>query len=122
SISLSRLGDLWHRRKTCLKDVLRHEFGHAVADTHRGLIRSRKFREAFGAPHTWDVQWTYDAWHHVSEYAATAPAEDFAEVFMMYLQFGGKLPAHFKTQAIRNKWKFIRELGSAISRGHRRWQ
>jgi hypothetical protein len=54
-------------------------------------------------------------------YAATAPAEDFAETFMLYLRFGGTLPARHASTTIKNKWKFIRRLSDAISKGQRRW-
>lgn len=48
-VSAVRLGDLlFGRACTSLRDVLRHEYAHAVADLHRGLIRSRRFTEAFG--------------------------------------------------------------------------
>ena len=42
-VSLSRLSHLWNGGYTSLRDVLRHEFAHAIADTHRGLFRSSFF-------------------------------------------------------------------------------
>ena len=120
-VSLSRLSHLWKGGYTSLRDVIRHEFAHAIADTHRGLFRSSCFSEAFGAAHHWDFEWEYDPEHHVSEYAATAPAEDFAETFMLYLRHGGLLRARHATTPIKRKWKFIRRLSDAISRGLRRW-
>ncbi len=120
-VSLSRLSHLWTGGYTSLRDVLRHEFAHAIADTHRGLFRSAFFSDSFGAAHHWDFEWEYDPEHHVSEYAATAPAEDFAETFMLYLRHGGVLRARHATMPIKRKWKFIRRLSDAISRGLRRW-
>ncbi|MEI7819499.1 MAG: hypothetical protein WCK55_01175 [Verrucomicrobiota bacterium] len=120
-VSLSRLSDIWRGRYTSLRDVLRHEFAHAVADTHRGLFRSTCFSEAFGAAHHWDFEWEYEPKHHVSEYAATAPAEDFAETFMLYLRHGGRLPAWQASTSIKRKWKFIELLSDAISKSLRRW-
>ena len=73
-VSLSRLSDIWTGGYTSLRDVLRHEFAHAIADTHRGLFRSGDFSEAFGAAHHWNFEWEHDPEHHVSKYAATAPA------------------------------------------------
>ena len=35
-LSLIRFVDLYHGEYTSLADVLRHEYGHALADTHRG--------------------------------------------------------------------------------------
>jgi hypothetical protein len=121
-ISFSRLSDLWSGSYTSLRDVLRHEFGHAIADTHRGLFRSHRFSATFGAPHNWDFGWEYDPNYHVTRYAATAPAEDFAEVFMFYLRHDGRLPARIAAAPIRRKWRFIDELRKAISNGDRRWQ
>ena len=43
AVSACRLGDLFYGRRTSLRDVLRHEHGHALAHCHRGLFRSRRF-------------------------------------------------------------------------------
>lgn len=120
-VSLSRLSEIWKGRYTSLRDVLRHEFAHAIADTHRGLFRSSCFSEAFGAAHHWDFEWEHDPEHHVSVYAATAPAEDFAETFMLYIRHKGVLPTRHETEPIKRKWRFIRRLSGAITRGMRRW-
>ena len=120
-VSLSRLAHIWTGGYTSLRDVLRHEFAHAIADTHRGLFRSSVFSDAFDAGHHWNFEWEYEPEHHVSEYAATAPAEDFAETFMVYLRHGGRLPRHHDTEPIKRKWRFIRRLSDAISTGLRRW-
>lgn len=121
AVSLSKLLDWWRGDYTALADVLRHEYGHAVADTHRGLVRSRQFVEAFQASHESDIEWDYDPEIHVSEYAAFCPSEDFAEVCMLFLKRGGALPSHLDTPNIRAKWNFIRRLGRAIRAGQRRW-
>ena len=120
-VSWSKISDFFHGEYTALRDVLRHEFGHAIADTHRGLFRSDYFSEAFGAGHHWGLEWEYDPEHHVSPYAAKAPAEDFAETFMVYVRHGGRLPAGLQTTPIRRKWKFVQKLSVAISKGKRRW-
>lgn len=108
--------------RTTLRDVVRHEYGHALAHTHRGLFCSVPFKRAFGSHHDADVKSDYDPGRHVTPYAATSPSEDFAEVFMFYLRHGGKLPDPFDTWKIRRKWRFIRELGSVVRRGQRRWK
>ena len=42
AVSLSRLWELMAcGMPASLRDILRHEYGHAVADTNRGLMRSR---------------------------------------------------------------------------------
>lgn len=120
-VSLARLSHLWKGGYTSLRDVLRHEFAHAIADTHRGLFRSNYFVDAFGAAHHWDFEWEYDPEHHVSDYAATAPAEDFAETFMFYIRHKGVLPATLATEPIKRKWRFIRRLSDAVTKGMRRW-
>lgn len=120
-VSLSRLSHIWTGGYTSLRDVLRHEFAHAIADTHRGLFRSAFFFDSFGAAHGWDCEWEYDPEQHVSDYAATASAEDFAETFMLYLRHSGSLPARHATTTIRHKWRFVRRLAAAISKGQRRW-
>ncbi len=120
-ISFSRLTDLWTGSYTSLRDILRHEFGHALADTHRGLFRSRRFSDAFGASHDSEVEWEHDPKHHVSLYAAANPAEDFAESFMIYVRHHGRLPSKLATTTVRRKWRFIDELRNAVSTGRRRW-
>lgn len=52
----------------------------------------------------------YDPEHHVSEYAATNPMEDFAENFQLYLKHRGILPPVHQTGPIRERWKFIKGL------------
>ena len=121
AVSFSRLSHLWTDSYTSLRDILRHEFGHALADTHRGLFRSRHFSDAFGAAHDSEIEWEYDPDHHVSSYAATNPAEDFAELFMNYVKHEGRLPIKLATEPRRQKWKFINDLRKAISNGKRRW-
>ena len=121
AVSRSFLRDVAKGKRTTIRDVLRHEFAHVVADKHRGLIRSRRFSEAFGAGHSWDFEWVYDPELHVSKYAATAPAEDFAETFMFYLRHRGQLPESFDTPALRRKWRFITDLSVRMRRGDRTW-
>ena len=47
----------------------------------------------------------------VSRYAASATQEDFAETFMFFLKYKGKIPARFANKpAIRKKWKAVAEI------------
>lgn len=108
--------------RTSLRDVVRHEYGHALAHTHKGLFCSVPFKRAFGSHHDADIQWDYDAERHVTSYAATSPSEDFAETFMLYLRHNGDLPQRLNTWRIRRKWRFIKDLSGAVSRGQRRWK
>ncbi len=121
AVSMLKVADCVFGSYTSLIGVLRHEYGHAVADTHRGLLRSRRFVDAFGAPHESEDGFEYDPRFFVSGYAATNPAEDFAEVFMTYLRTRGRLPRVHATEPIRRKWRFVRELGGRIRAGARRW-
>lgn len=111
--SLSHWGDYFGgRRRLSTVDILRHEYGHAFADVNRRRIESKRFEKAFGYPHEWwdDCELEHDPEHHVTHYAATAPGEDFAEVFWLYLKHKGKLPSRLDTAPIRRKWKFVEEL------------
>jgi len=120
-VSFSKLRDYFTCSYTSLADVLRHEYGHAVADTHRGLMRSRKFSDTFGGAHNSFIRQEYDEDVHITEYAAKNPAEDFAEVFMFYLKHKGKIPYHLDYTPISKKWRFIENLGTAIRKGKSRW-
>ena len=121
AISLAKLRDWLSGSYFSLADVLRHEYAHALADTHRGLIRSRRFTRAFKASHENLQPFVYDPELHVSPYAATCAAEDFAEVFMLYLRHGACLPGRLDTPAIRRKWRFVKALCGAIKRVRTRW-
>jgi len=120
AVSWMRLHDSITGGFLSLADVLRHEYGHALADTHRGLMRSHQFREAFGAPHENEDEWDYDPEYHVSEYASSCASEDFAEVFMLFLRHNGCLPRWHATPAIRAKWQFIRRLCRLVKLGARK--
>ncbi len=83
--------------------VLRHEFGHALAD-------------ALGLMEAMPAWWERSTWC-VSDYARTNPDEDFAETFMCYLKHGGRLPDHLAMPGIARKWAYVR---SCIARLRRR--
>ena len=102
--------------KNSAPDVIRHEFGHALADRYPlALKKGGLFREAFGraysdkpAPDIDPDNWKFD---FVSAYAATATREDFAETFMFFVKHKGKMPAKFaKKPAIVKKWKSVAEI------------
>jgi hypothetical protein len=108
--------------RTTLREVVRHEYGHALAHTHRALFCSLKFKRAFGTHHDADLRSEYDPERHVNSYAAASPSEDFAELFACYLCHDGELPERFTFWRIRRKWRFIKDLSVALSRGQRRWK
>ena len=102
--------------KASAADVLRHEFGHALADRYSKVLKKDAlFCKAFGGaygekpargtdPSDWEGRC-------VSSYAATATQEDFAETFMFYVKHKGKIPAKFaKSPAILKKWKAVAKI------------
>ena len=107
--------------KDSASDVIRHEFGHALADRYpAALKKGGLFREAFGgvysdkpAPDIDPDNWEFDC---VSPYAATETREDFAETFMLFMKHKGKIPARFaKKPAIRRKWKAVAEIAKRVT-------
>jgi hypothetical protein len=57
----------------------------------------------------------------VTDYAATCPAEDFAETFILFLHHRSKLPDAFFSPAVREKWRFVEDLTAAIAVGIKKW-
>jgi len=121
AVSMSRLAKLLGFQACGLTDVLRHEFAHALADTHRGLFHSSVFTDAFGDTHSSKIEYEYDPFYFVSSYAAKNTSECYADVFMFFVKYKGILPARFDTLPIRRQWQFIKRLSSAIKQGKSRW-
>jgi len=109
----------WKNRGS-LRDVVRHEYAHAV-EYHYPMLttRSQRFKTAFSGDYPEEYQKSKPL--HVSDYAATAQTEDFAETFMVYVRHSAKLPSHLNTPHIKRKWKFISELCKAINSGITKW-
>ena len=97
---------------TSLRDVLRHEWAHAVADHRPAAIGTKRFVSAFGGSYDGEEKVSdYDPDDHLTLYAATCPCEDFAEVFHFYLKHKGRLPVRLRNKpAIVRKWKFVASL------------
>src|SRR5690606_33641472 len=122
-ISGAQLSDLYHGFHTRLNDILRHEWGHAVAEVYPGLIESNQFVRCFGGEYE-DMSPVrpYDPEHHVTPYASTMPCEDFAEVFHFYLRHKGCIPLRLsRRRPIVRKWDFIDRIADRIFRGKRRF-
>jgi hypothetical protein len=114
--SLCQFHDFWRDVYTSLKSVLRHEYGHVVADLYPNLVDNKTFEKAFGGKHD-DRKSTlvYDEHLYVTEYAATCPSEDFAEVFGLYLKHKGKIPKKFNHKCIAAKWRFVGMLCDKVA-------
>jgi hypothetical protein len=112
----------WQRRGS-LRDVIRHEYGHAIAHHYPSLIqRSRRFSTTFGGRYFGGHQMESSEQHFVSGYALTNSAEDFAETFMFFLRHKGELPSRLTSHAVKKKWRFIADLADVISSGGTRWR
>lgn len=92
TISLCKLTEYFRGEYASLRDVLRHEWGHALAFCHPAFFHSRVFSNAFGSPHSSDQSFYFDPDIFVTEYAAKNASEDFCETFMLFLKHKGKLP------------------------------
>ena len=106
-------------------DVIRHEFGHALADQYPGALKKGGlFRAAFGGAYGEDPaeECVAEGWgdRYVSEYATSATQEDFAETFMLFVKHKGKIPAKFaKRSVIRKKWKAVAEIVKRVAAAKR---
>lgn len=98
-----------------LRDVLRHEYGHAFAEKYPRLVRRNKaFNEVFGDRYDSDTEYEYDPEAHLTDYAASCPAEDFAECFMAVLKYKGNLERFKHRKELYNKLKWTKSLGRLI--------
>lgn len=86
--------------KMGVRDILRHEYGHAILHNYP-KIRDRREFSIFG--HTTDVN------DYFSDYAMTNTDEDFCETFMVYMKKKGKMP-RTNSQRLKRKWRFISSL------------
>ena len=117
AVSLPRLADrLLRTSGYTLRDLLRHEWAHALAYHHHDLVSGRGFKRAFDGDHDGDDAFVYDPEIHITPYAATSPSEDFAENFMHCVRCRGVLPRRWQTPAIARRWQFIAGLSKHVSR------
>lgn len=113
AVSVVRLIDhLWQgRTQVPLRQVLRHEWAHALAHHHHGLVANREFIRVFDGSHDCRRRVrSYSPERHISEYASQEPMEDFAEVFMEFVKHRGMLPGRWRTTAIERRWQFVAKL------------
>ena len=111
----------WQQRGS-LRDVVRHEYGHAIAHYYPTLIqRSSRFSTTFGGRYFGQRRTRTSSRDFVSGYAKTCPAEDFSETFMLFLRHSGRLPTRFAPSAINCKWQFIEDLAAIVESGGTKW-
>ena len=106
----------WDGRE--ILDVVRHEFGHALADRFGKFFRGEIFKGAFGASYGEKKVFDGEDWsdEHVSAYASSMTQEDFAETFMLYLKHKGRMPVKFRgKRAIEKKWKAVARIVREIA-------
>jgi hypothetical protein len=123
AISFAQLGDLLTGQHMRLTDILRHEWAHALADVHPGLVECRAFARCFGGEYH-DVLGAYDhdPARHLTIYASMRPCEDFAETFHFYIRHKGRLPVRRAAKpVIVRKWKFIDRIARAMAEGRVRF-
>ena len=98
-----------------LKDVLRHEFAHALA--YQGgelVIDNPRFESAFGAHHDEPESSCAPRKNYVTNYAATKPREDFAETMMVYVRNAGVIPLYAARPRLLAKMRFVASLPRRI--------
>ncbi len=101
-----------------ISDVIRHEFGHALADNFRKFFCGGVFKDAFGAAYGEINVFIGGDWAegYVSRYAAKCTQEDFAETFMLYMKYKGRMPIRYRGKCpIEKKWNTVGQVISGIA-------
>ena len=106
AITLSKL--FKPEERVSLRDIIRHEYGHAFAHYYPELIIGNgQFKKIFsGNYYALQPLKIFDSASYVSLYAQSCPMEDFAETFMVYVRRHGK-PLKKMNERLAAKWKFI---------------
>jgi hypothetical protein len=114
--SWSRLLEQHVGRACTLEDVLRHELAHALADQHMHLVDTPRFADVFGAAY-WD-EWledvAFDPLQYVSEYATTAPCEDYAETVMVYARHRGRVSRFAARPGVMRAFRWVADLACRL--------
>ena len=121
AISLCKLTELFRGEYSSLRQIIFHEYGHALAHRHPKFFQSKVFSKAFGSSFSSDQSFYFDPDIFVTEYAEKNASEDFCETFMLFLKHKGKLPTRLSSPAIKMKWQFIKKLSAAMKQGKSRW-
>jgi hypothetical protein len=117
AVSLGRIAEYRARAPwTSVRDVLRHEYAHALADHHAGLVRGTRFERVFGGAHDDERSaGAFDPAAHVSAYAATLPSEDFAETVMLFLRVRGRIERFRPRAALHARLRFVASCASRLA-------
>jgi hypothetical protein len=100
-----------------LRDVIRHEYAHALAHYYRRLImRSAEFKKVFGGNYLHFQPSDMEDDAYITQYAQSMPMEDFAETFMVYVRRKGVLSKKHTNKKLILKWKFIAKIIKAINK------
>jgi len=114
--SWSRVFEQHTGRICALEDVLRHELAHALADQHMNLVDTPRFADVFGAAY-WD-EWLedvrFDPMHYVTEYATTAPCEDYAETVMVYARNRGRVSRFAARHGVMRAFRWVADLAGKL--------
>lgn len=80
------IGSSFWQNRGSLKDIITHEYGHAIAHYYPELIvESSSFEKAFGGNYYDYNPVSMNSKSFISDYFKTMPMEDFAETFMVYV-------------------------------------
>ncbi len=111
-VTLARRGEYLGRSPwTSVRDVLRHEYAHALVHHHPACVAAPVFPRVFGA--LVDAPGPVGPWHpdlHATPYAATSAGEDFAETVMVYLR--GAPPVRQGATVLRRKLGYVAGIGA----------
>lgn len=100
----------WQKRGS-LKDIIRHEYGHALTHHYPELIiDSSRFEKCFGGNYYDYTASSMRKESFISIYASTMPCEDFAETVMVYVRRKGIIPEKYTDKKLINKWNFISDI------------
>ncbi len=103
--------DIVYSRTFSLRDIIRHEYAHALAHYYPEMIvRPKEFKNVFGGTYYSVKPSKMEDEAYITEYAKTDPSEDFAETFMVYVRRKGVIPTNMTNPKLKRKWKYISKI------------